>query len=120
MTLGTFWRDFLLTADNTDVLSGDDMLGSLGPGFYGICPISAAANDSTLTVNDGKANVINAVSIPVRAAAVTSPEIKKNEDKPWIIRYEGADHPVINIADGTNGEIAVRVTWYGTKPPRVV
>ncbi len=117
MPLGGIWRDFLITADNTDVLSGDILMGSLGPGWYTITILSAAAADGSLTVSDGQQNVLSGVSIPVRAAAVTFPEIKKNEDRYWSWRYIGADHPTINVNDGTNCEIALRVTYWGKKAP---
>ncbi len=118
MPLGNIWRDFLVSADNTDVLSGDSMIGSLGRGWYSITTVAAAAADGTVTVNDGRQNIINAVSIPLRAAAVTYPELRKNEDQAWVFAYTGSDHPIINIADGTNAEVVVRVKFHGETAPR--
>ena len=109
------WKEFLITADDTNVLANDQILGDLGQGFYAITALSAAAADSTISINDGVANVVDLAPIPVRAAAVTFPEVKKNEDRRWIVRYVGRGAaPVINVLDGTNAEIALVVEYLGT------
>lgn len=105
---------FLVTADVTGLLSGDQVFGDLGKGIYGITVIAAAAADSTYTVNDGKTAVLSAVSPGVRAAAVTYPNYRQLDDYEHLIRYigEGPTMPV-DLADGTNAEIIVIMRWYG-------
>lgn len=112
---GTAWRDFQVTADTTDVMAGDALLGSRGRGRWKIWALAAAAADGTISIEDGAQTVINAVPIPVRAAAVTFPEVKMNEDLCWIVDYTGESHPVITIVDGTNAEVIVRVMYIGRR-----
>lgn len=105
---------FTVTADTTGLLSGDQMFGDLGKGIYGICVIAAAAADSTFTVYDGSSNVLDAVSPPVRAAAVTFPNYRQLDDEEWIIRYHGEGPTLpVDLVDGTNAEIIVVMRWYG-------
>lgn len=111
MPLKTIEKYFQVTADNTDVLSGDPQLGNLGPGLYDVCVVAAAAADGTITLADEIQTILAATPIPVRAAAVTYPEIKFNEDRPWTIGYNGPTHPTIDVADGTNAEVVVWVRW---------
>jgi hypothetical protein len=109
MSLKVLEKFFFVTADNADVLSGDAQLGNLGPGLYDVTAIAAAANDATITLADEKDTVLSSSPIPVRAAAVTQPEIRFNEDRHWVIGYNGPTHPTINISDGSNAEIVVWV-----------
>jgi hypothetical protein len=111
MALKTIEKYFQVTADNTDVLSGDAQLGNLGPGFYDVIAVAAAAADGTLTLADEIQTILSAMPIPVRAGAVTFPEIKFNEDRPLTIAYNGPTHPTINVADGTNAECVVWVRY---------
>ncbi len=114
MPLVKKWKLFGITADNTNILANDPVLGSTGKGRYAIWPAAAAAADGTITVSDGFSDVLPTMFIPVRAAAVTYPEIKRNEDRPIVVDYRGAADTVpINIVDGTNGEIAVLVEFLG-------
>lgn len=113
MPLRTIEKYFLVTADNADVLSGDAQLGNLGPGAYDVIVIVAAAADSTTTLADEVQTILSASPNPVRAAAVTYPEIRFNEDRGWTIGYNGPTHPTINFVDGTNGEGVVWVRWRG-------
>lgn len=108
------WKIFLITADNTNVLANDQILGQLGKGKYAVTCISAAAADGTITINDGAQDVVSLAAIPVRAAAVTFPEVRKNEDRRWIVNFNGrgANLP-ISIVDGTNSEIALLVEYLG-------
>lgn len=107
-------KQFLVTADTTNLFSGDQVFGDLGKGVYGLTVIAAAAADSTYTVSDGRSNVLNAVSPAVRAAAVTYPNYRALDDSEHLIKYigEGPTLPV-DINDGTNAEIIVVARWYG-------
>lgn len=109
-----FVKMFLVTADTTGLLSGDQVFGDLGKGIYGITVVAGAAADSTYTVYDGKSNVLDAVSPAVRAAAVTFPNYRQLDDYEHVIRYtgEGPTLPV-DLVDGTNAEIVVVMRWYG-------
>lgn len=108
------WKYFQITADTTNVLSGDQILGEKGAGRYAVTVISAAAADGTITINDGDSAVVNAAAIPVRAAAVTFPEIRKNEDRRWIVHFRGRGAAlVIDVIDGTNCEIGLLVEYLG-------
>lgn len=114
MGLLTAWKEFLVTADTTGVLANDQILGDKGHGKYRVYARAAAAADATITINDGDTNVVDAAPIPVRAAAVTYPEIKKNEDHSWVVHYKGRGSTLpINIADGTNAEVALLVEYLG-------
>lgn len=108
------WKLFHITADNADVLSGDTTMGNYGKGRYAITAIAAAAADGTISVNDGSRNVVDLMTIPVRAAAVTFAEVRKNEDRRLIVDFVGQGAaPVINVVDGTNAEIALVVEFLG-------
>lgn len=108
------WKEFLITADDVNVLANDQILGDLGKGRYAITALSAAAADGSISINDGISNVVDVAPIPVRAAAVTFPEVRKNEDRRWIVDYIGRGAaPVINVVDGTNCEIALVVEFLG-------
>lgn len=108
------WAIFLVTADTTGLLANHTMLGDLGHGLYAVTALSAAAADGSITISDGRAQVVNAEPIPVRAAAVTFPEIRKNEDRRWLVQYAGRGATLpINVSDGTNAEIAILVEFLG-------
>lgn len=114
MGLANPWKLFLLTADNSNVLGGDQILGDLGAGRYAVTGLAAAAADATVTLNDGISDVVSLAAIPVRAAAVTFPEVRKNEDRRWIIDYNGRGPTLpINFADGTNAEVSLLVEFLG-------
>ena len=108
----SIWRDFLITADNTDVLSGDTLLGSRGQGRYSVTAV-ATGIDATITISDGDQVILNGVPVPVKTAAATQPSVEEDRNRPWVFRYVGGDHPVINVADGTSLEVAVRVRYLG-------
>lgn len=108
------WKIFLVTADTVGVLANDQILGDLGKGKWAVTCISAAAADGTITLNDGISDVVSLAAIPVRAAAVTFPEVRKNEDRRWIVNYNGRGPTLpITIFDGTNSEIALLVEFLG-------
>lgn len=114
MPLANPWKEFLVTADNTNLLVNDQILGDLGEGRYAVTALSAAAADGNISLNDGRTDVVFQAAIPVRAAAVTYPEVRKNEDRRWLLDYVGkSGTPVINVVDGTNSEIAVVVEFLG-------
>lgn len=95
------------TADASDILAGT-ILSNSGKGVYKIWALCAqGVVDATLTVQDGKAIVVNADHIPQSEA--TQPQIRVNEQIPWTIQYLGDNRPTIDIADGTNGEIEWKV-----------
>lgn len=99
-----------MTADVTNLLANDQIMGDLGAGQYAVTAVSAAAADGTITINDGVSAVVDAAPIPVRAAAVTFPEIRKNEDRRWIVDFVGRSGTLpINVVDGTNCEIGIVV-----------
>jgi len=114
MPLNNPWKEFLVTADDTNLLANDQILGDLGEGLYAVTALSAAASDGNISINDGRTDVVFQAPIPVRAAAVTFPEVRKNEDRRWLVAYTGkSGTPVINVVDGTNCEIAVVVEFLG-------
>lgn len=110
MGLLTKWKLFLVTADTTDLLAGDQILGNTGRGVYRVTALAAAAADGTITINDGNSNVVDAAPIPLKGAAVTYPDYDKSKDKGWIVEYVGNGPNIpINVVDGTNAEIIVVV-----------
>jgi len=102
-----------ITADTTDVLANDAVLRNLGPGRYRVYARAAAAADATITINDGTSNVVDTQSIPVRAAAVTYPEVRTIDDTPWVVKNFAADRLRITVTDGTNAEITLVVFYDG-------
>lgn len=111
------WKYFQVTADVVGLLANDQVLGDLGAGIYAVTPISAAAADGNITLSDGISAVVNAAAIPVRAAAVTFPELRKNEDRRWIISYNGRGPTLpVDVIDGTNCEIGIVVEYLGKLP----
>ncbi len=114
MPLNNPWKEFLVTADTTNLLANDQVLGDLGHGTYAVTAVAAAAADGTISIGDGVSDVVSSAAIPVRAAAVTFPEVRKNEDRRWIVTYKGRGATLpIDITDGTNAEIAVVVEFLG-------
>lgn len=114
MPLRNPWKYFQVSADTTNVLANDQILGDLGKGRYAVTAIAAAAADATITVNDGISAVISTAAIPVRAAAVTYAETKKNEDRRWIVDYVGRGSTIpIDVIDGTNAEVGLIVEYLG-------
>jgi len=100
MALLNPWKEFLVTADTTGLLSNDQILGDKGAGKYAISALAAAAADATITINDGNSAVVNAAPIPLKAAAVTFPAMAKNEDREWIVDYRGRGATIqIDISD---------------------
>lgn len=105
---------FYLTADDANLLSGDQVLGACGKGTYRIRINQTGAVDGTITVNDGNSDVLYQMVIPLASAASTGPGINVREDPYWDVRYVGNGYTLpINIADGTNGEISVLVEYLG-------
>lgn len=108
------WKYFQITADATNILANDQILGQLGRGTYAVTAISAAAADGNISISDGDSLVVQNAAIPVRAAAVTFPSMIKNEDRRWIIDFNGnGANIVIDIIDGTNCEIGLLVEYLG-------
>jgi hypothetical protein len=100
---------FKVTADVNDALSSHTYFQSCGPGRFRLWIVAAAANDATVTLNDGVSNFVNNDPIPVRAAAVTGPEIRKNEEFAYEFVSRAPDRPRVDLADGTNAEIAFTI-----------
>lgn len=95
------------TADANDVLAGT-ILDTSGKGCYLVyAVVNQGVTDASITVNDGVAIVVNADHIP--QADATQPVLRVNELIPWKINYLGDSRPRIDIADGTNGEIELKV-----------
>lgn len=97
---------FKNTADVVDAMSAHTYFQSCGPGRFRIWIIAAAANDATITLNDGISNFVNADPIPVRAAGVTSAELRKNEEFAYEFVSRAPDRPRVDLIDGTNAEIS--------------
>lgn len=97
---------FKTTADINDALAAHTYFQSCGPGRFRLWIIAAAANDAQITINDGISNIVNADAIPVRAAGVTSAEIRKNEEFAYEFVSIAPDRPRIDLLDGTSGELS--------------
>lgn len=100
---------FQVTADVTDLCSSHIALQQAGRGMYRLTILAAAAADGTFTINDGTSDIVSLEPIPVKAAAVTYPQLEKSEDVAWTWYSHRTDRPLINIVDGTNGEIVAFV-----------
>jgi hypothetical protein len=109
MPLLSKWKFFQITADATNIVANDQVLGDLGKGTYKITAIADVA-DATITISDGKTNVLDAAPIPIRAASVTYPQMLRSQDYAWTVNYQGSAAAIpIDIIDGTGGDIVVKV-----------
>lgn len=107
MPLSPLQVNLNITADTNDILAGT-IMDSSGKGKYLIyAQVNQGVVDATITVNDGRQIVVNADTIPQGSA--TQPILRLNELIPWCILYNGDSRPRIDIVDGTNGEIEVKV-----------
>jgi hypothetical protein len=109
MPLVKKWKFFQITADSTNIVANDQVLGDLGKGRYRVTAI-ADVTDATITISDGKTNVLDAAPIPIRAASVTYPQMLRSQDYSWTIDYQGSAAAIpIDVVDGTSGDIVVKV-----------
>jgi hypothetical protein len=109
MPLVNLWEPILVSADTNDILSASDIFQALGKGTYRVTAKAAAAVDATITINDGKQNVVNAHPVLTGDVGTTYPEMDLSGDKWYTILYTGSLRPIIDIVDGTNGELVVIV-----------
>lgn len=107
--LVTPWKLFQFTDDVTNLISNDQVLGDLGAGRYEITPVIDVA-DGTMTVLDGRSEILSGIPIQISAAAVTYPELRKSQLYSWVVDYSGAGPNLrINLIDGTTGDGVVLV-----------
>lgn len=105
----TIWKLFQVTADTTNLLANDQVLGDLGKGVYGVTAIADVV-DTDISLFDGKSAIVQNAPIPVRVAAVTYPEMRKSEDFEHIVRTKTAGAALrINLLDGTSGDMVILV-----------
>lgn len=116
----TLWKLFQLTADQTNILANDQVLGELGKGVYGVSAV-ADVSDATISLFDGKSPVVDAAPMSIRAAAVTYPETLKTQDFEHVVRTKTAGAALrINVLDGTSGDFVVLVrALSGARVPQV-
>ena len=96
----------VLTATNSDVLSGTQLDQPGVPGVYTIW-CASTVGDSTLTVTLGGRTVVNAAVIILRANS----EIRENEDPFFQVLSRTGGRPVINIVEVTAASIRVRTRF---------
>lgn len=101
------------SADRTDIFSTSTLFKGAGPGRYRMIIVCAAAADATFTINDGVSEILTAEPIPVKAAAVTFPLINVIEDVSWEWDSIAPERPLVDVIDGTSGEIAVYIEKIG-------
>jgi hypothetical protein len=101
--------NILVSADSNDILANHVALRSAGPGTYRVWARAAAAADATITINDGKSDVVSTEPILTEAAGTTYPVIDLAKDIPWEVTTNAKDRLRIDVVDGTNGEIVVKV-----------
>jgi len=109
MPLITQMARILVTADNADALSGNELLERAGPGVYRIGVVASAAADATISIRDGMATVVSLEPIPTKVAGSTYPPEDAAGDRMYRVQHLRGDRPIINIVDGTNAEILLTV-----------
>jgi|SaaInl4_135m_RNA_FD_contig_41_612231_length_975_multi_8_in_0_out_0_2 phosphoheptose isomerase len=109
MPLSKLQGNVKVSADTNDILSGHVALKGAGPGVYDVWAISTAGNDATITINDGKADVVSAEPIITGLAGSTGPSLDIRTDVPWTIHSTSSDRLRIDVIDGTNCEVLVKV-----------
>lgn len=109
MPLLTVWKLFQLTADTTNVLANDQVLGDLGRGRYAVSAIGDVA-DATISLFDGNSAIVSAAPISIRAAAVTYPELLKTQDFEHLVDTKTSGAALrVNVLDGSSGDLVVCV-----------
>lgn len=116
----TLWKLFQITADTTNILANDQVLGDLGKGVYAVSAV-ADVGDADISLFDGKSAIVQNAPMQIRVAAVTYPEVRKSEDFEHIVRTKTAGAALrVNVLDGTAGDLVVMVRAIsGEKVPRV-
>jgi len=116
----TIWKLFQLTADQTNILANDQVLGDLGKATYGVRSVIDVA-DGQISLFDGRSAVVDVAPIEIRVAAVTYPEMRKSEAFEHIVTTKTAGAALrINFFDGTSGDGVVLVRAIsGARVPQV-
>ncbi len=96
----------VLTADDTDFLSGTQLDQPGVPGVYTIWAASTVG-DSELSVSLGGRTITNAAIITLRANS----EIRENEDTFFQTLSRGTGRPVINLNVVTAASVRLRVKF---------
>lgn len=96
----------VLTATNTDVLSGTQLDQPGVPGVYTIW-CSSTVGDTTITITLGGRTIVNAAVVILRANS----EIRENEDPFFQLLSRTGGRPVINIVEATTAIIRVRTRF---------
>lgn len=96
----------VLTASNTDVLSGTQLDQPGVPGVYTIWASSTVV-DSTLTISLGGRTIVNGGVIILRANS----EIRENEDPFFQVLSRTGGRPVISVVEVTPASIRVRTRF---------
>lgn len=109
MPLVTKQANILVTADTNDILSSHVALKNAGPGRYQVWARAAAAADAQITINDGQSDVVSSEPILTEAAGTTYANLDLDKDIPWTVDCVSGQRLVIDVVDGTNGEIVVKV-----------
>jgi len=105
----TIWKLFQLTADTTNLLANDQVMGDLGRGRYGVRSIIDVA-DGQLSLFDGRSAILDTAVIPIRPAVVTYPQMLKSQSFEYIVETKTAGAALrVNFLDGTSGDGVVLV-----------
>lgn len=96
----------VLTASNTDVLSGTQLDQPGVPGVYTTW-IASTVGDTTLTITLGGRTITNNAVATLRANS----EIRENEDPFFQVLSQTGGRPVINVVEVTAATIRVRTRF---------
>jgi len=96
----------LLTASNTDFLSGTQLDQPGVPGVYTVW-IASTVGDTTITISLGGRTLTDAAVATLRANS----EIRENDDTFFQISSQTGGRPIISVVEVTSAVIRVRVKF---------
>ncbi len=96
----------VLTASNSDVLSGTILDQPGVPGVYTVW-VASTVGDTTVTISLGGRTIVNGAIAILRANS----EIRENEDTYYQLVSKTGGRPVINIVEATAATIRVRTKF---------
>lgn len=107
MPLTTLVGTVKVSADTNDIYSSHPALKGAGAGRYRTFVWTTGANDATITINDGKADIVSGEALATTTAGSTGPNCDPRTAQ--IYEYSSiAVRPLVDIVDGTDAEIVVR------------
>lgn len=98
-----------VTADLNDIFSSHQAVKNARGNAWRIFVWCTAANDATITINDGEADIVSAEALATVAAGSTGPICDYAQAQMYEILTKNNEVPTIDIIDGTSAEIVVEL-----------